>query len=109
MRIVPLLCCALLFHACDAAKDDLEAICHARARANVPVGADAATQERVITGYLMLAVHSPKVKRLMATMGSKTPAEKAKALRAEALSAGITACPLADEFDAPVAAPVAKP
>jgi hypothetical protein len=105
MRVALVLVSSLVLLGCDAARKDLETICNVRARAKVPADASAEKAESMISEYLMLNVHSSKVKKTFATMGSKSPAEKAKLLRREATSEGLTSCPLADEFDPPAVKP----
>ena len=86
---------------CGGYKKDLETICDARARAKVPATGKPEDQATAIAEYLFLNVHTPKAKKIFGTMGSLSPAEKAKVLRREAGKEGITTCALADEFDPP--------
>ncbi len=97
LLVVPL----LMLCACDPAKKDLETICHVRERVKMPAGADDEKQQAVITEYLTMNVHSPKVRSMVARFGSKSAEEKAQVLRKEAANEGISPCPLADEFDPP--------
>jgi hypothetical protein len=91
----------LLLVGCGGYKKDLETICDARARAKVPATGKAEDQASAISEFLFLNVHTPKAKKIFSTLGSLSPAEKAKVLRREASKEGITSCALADEFDPP--------
>jgi hypothetical protein len=101
MRSTLLVVTGLLLAGCSGYKNDVEAICNARTRAHVSADAGQAEQAQALAAWLMLNVHTPKAKRLFATMGSKTPAEKAAVLAREAKSQGVAPCPLAEEFGAP--------
>ena len=98
----------LLLTACGGFKKDLQTICDARARAQVPANTPADKQADLIAQYLFLNVHTPKAKKIFASLGSLSTAEKAKVLRREAAKEGITDCALADELD-PAGKSSAKP
>ncbi len=99
MRALALSMSWLLLAGCDGYRRDVETICAVRARVTLPAGADADAQEAAFTTYLMTNIHSPKARKMFATLGSLSPVEKARALRKEATAAGVTPCALADEFD----------
>lgn len=101
MRTLLLLVSVVALTACGGYKKDVETICHARARAGVPADAGADAQADALATYLMLNVHTPKAKKMMATMGSKSLAEKAAVLAREAKAEGVSPCPLAEEYNAP--------
>jgi len=101
MRTLLLTAAVLCLTACNGYKKDVETICNARARAGVSADAGADEQAEKLASYLMEHVHTSKAKRLFATMGSKTAAEKAAVLAREAKSEGVSPCPLAEEFSAP--------
>lgn len=99
MRRLALTTTLLLLAGCGGYKKDVETICNVRTLVSVPAGADAAKQESVLSEYLSTNIHSPKARKMFATLGSLTPVEKAKVLRKEASKEGVAPCPLADEFD----------
>lgn len=104
MRSLLLVVSVVALTACGGYKKDVETICNVRARAGVSADAGADAQADAIATYLMLHVHTPKAKKMMATMGSKSLAEKAAVLAREAKAEGVSPCPLADEYTAPAAA-----
>lgn len=99
-RLLTLAALAALLAGCNGYQTDLITICNARARSGVSADAGADEQVDQIGAYLMTHVHTPKAKRLFATMGSKTPAQRAEALAKEAKAEGVSPCPLAEEFGA---------
>ena len=99
MRRLLVVTAGLLLAGCGGFKKDLQTICDARARAKVPAGATTEQQTDAISAFLFLNVHTPKAKKIFASIGSLSTAEKAKVLRREAAKEGITSCALADELD----------
>ena len=92
----------LLVVGCSGYKNDVELVCNARTRTQIPPGTKVDDEAELIKAHLFINIHSPKGKKVFLSLGSMHNAEKLELLRREAAAEGISPCPLADEAEAAI-------
>ena len=102
MRPLLTLVTMLLVVGCSGYKNDVELVCNARTRAQIPAGTKVDDEAELIKAHLFVNIHSPKGKKVFLSLGSMRNAEKLELLRKEAAAEGINPCPLADEAEAAI-------
>lgn len=102
MRPLLTLVTMLLVVGCSGYKNDVELVCNARTRAQIPAGTKVDDEAELIKAHLFVNIHSPKGKKVFLSLGSMRNAEKLELLRKEAAAEGISPCPLADEAEAAI-------
>lgn len=102
MRPLLTLVTMLLVVGCSGYKNDVELVCNARTRTQIPPGTKVDDEAELIKAHLFINIHSPKGKKVFLSLGSMHNAEKLELLRREAAAEGISPCPLADEAEAAI-------
>jgi len=102
MRSLLALVTMLLVVGCSGYKNDVELVCNARTRTQIPPGTKVDDETELIKAHLFVNIHSPKGKKVFLSLGSMRNAEKLELLRKEAAAEGVSPCPLADDAEAAI-------
>lgn len=98
VRALALVTVAALVGGCGTYKGDLETMCSAPAKANVPPDLNPADRATVMAAWIDDHLKTAKGKELFKALPAVAPAARAKMLREAASAEGLGGCAFADFF-----------